>query len=513
MAPGSTTAPSFGVTPARTLSRHERAVSVRRHLIATFDVTCVVAALTVELLLGPLTALCVLTAFLGVVLARRHQRGARVLELLVACWLLVVCAPLMLAAAGWIKLHDGGPVLAPEKRSRPNGSPYVLWSFRVQDLTTGQPTTPGRWLHGHSLHALPAIVNVLRGDIGLIGRLPRIGLVPDLDPAPPTPYVVHVTEVLGGVRTYLDLMLEHSNGSVRYGFVLAQESDCADELRDRGHDVAVVAMPRTMMMLGSVLAAHRLRRTLHAMAPDVVHLHSSQAGLVGRLAWARRGRFVVYTPHAYYYLGKSGVARLVLLTAEIVLARLFPTKVLTTSPSETARAIRDVRVPAPRVATCTNAVAIPSDAGPRELCGGTARVGLIGRVSAQKNLSMYLRVAARLQRDPRVAAECHFVGLGHYEDDLAALHSLMHEAGLSEGSLEVHRWMPRADLLVWLRSCDVIVLTSDYESFGYALAEASACGIPVVGTDIDGIRDVVLDRVSGFIVPRDDDAAMAERVV
>ena len=90
---------------------------------------------------------------------------------------------------------------------------------------------------------------------------------------------------------------------------------------------------------------------------------------------------------------------------------------------------------------------------------------------------------------------------------------MMHDAGLSDGDLDVHSWMPREDLLAWLRSCDVIVLTSQYESFGYALAEASACGIPVVGTNIDGIRDVVLDGVSGFVVPLDDDAAMAERVV
>ena len=84
-------------------------------------------------------------------------------------------------------------------------------------------------------------------------------------------------------------------------------------------------MPRTRTLLREVSAARRLRRTLTSMAPDVVHLHSSQAGLVGRLAWARKGQFVIHTPHAYYYLGKSGIARWVFLSAEeSSWLRLFP---------------------------------------------------------------------------------------------------------------------------------------------------------------------------------------------
>ena len=122
----------------------------------------------------------------------------------------------------------------------------------------------------------------------------------------PTPYVVHVTEVLGGVQTYLQLIHDHSPGAARYGYVLARESGFADELRACGHDVRVVPMPRTRTLVRELLAARRLRRTLREMSPDVVHLHSSQAGLVGRLAWARRGRAVLYTPHAFFYLGKSG---------------------------------------------------------------------------------------------------------------------------------------------------------------------------------------------------------------
>ena len=500
---------------APSAARLDRDESVRRRLITAFNIAWVSIATAVAFAVGLLPALSLLVAPGVIVLASRSRRGARVLELTAAWWLLVACAPLMLVAAVWVRRHDGGPVLLREKRLRQDGSPYLLLSFRVQDLRTGAPTPPGTWLRERDLHVLPGLVNVLRSDIPLTRRLPVSGGPHGRTSgsATRTPFVVHVTEVLGGVETYLRLMVDHSHDSVVYGFVFARESPFADELRDRGHRVAIVPMPRTRTLVREVLAARDVRRALRQMNPDVVHLHSSQAGLVGRIAWARRGRFVVHTPHAYYYLGKTGAARFALLVAEILLGRLFPTRVLTTSPSETARAVHDVRIPARRVTTCTNAVAIPPSTSPRELTGAVPRVGMVGRISAQKNVSMYLRVVSRLQNDPRVTTSCHFVGLGHYDDDTASFHAMMHGAGVDEGDLEVHRWMPRDDLLTWLDSCDVLVLTSDYESFGYALAEASACGIPVVGTDIDGIRDVVLDRVSGFLVPRDDDAAMAERIV
>ncbi len=323
--------------------------------------------------------------------------------------------------------------------------------------------------------------------------------------------VVHVTEAYGGVETYLQLMLDHwADDHVEFAFVLGEDGDLADRLRASGHEVVVVEMPRTTTRVRELRAVLRLRRALRRLSPDVVHLHSSQAGFIGRLAWARRGT-TVYTPHAFYYLGKTGLARRVFRGVEQVLARAFPCRVVATSPSEAHRAVHDVGHPASRVVTVTNGVE-GAGATPR-LPQRRVRVGAATRVCPQKDVDTYLRMVRRLRDRLGDDVTCDLVGVGHYADDDQTLAAALAGASVTPDDVTITPWIPRAELREWLRTCDVVVLPSRYESFGYLLAEANAVGVPVLGTDVDGIRDVVVPGVNGYLVAPHDDAALAEHVV
>ena len=326
--------------------------------------------------------------------------------------------------------------------------------------------------------------------------------------------VTHVLEAYGGVETYLRLLLDHwQDDDVRFSFVLGHDNSFAAELRERGHTVAVVPMPRTRSQLSGLASARRLRGVIRELAPDVVHLHSSQAGFVGRLACIGSSSRVVYTPHAFYYLGMTGARRRLFMTAERVLARLCPTQVLATSPSEAHRAVTDVGVPDRRVSTLLNAVEISGTAFRPRPVAGPLRVGMVGRVCPQKGLETFVGAAASLARSRPSDFEFHLVGVGHYVGDDAVLESLCDRAGMDSSDLHRRAWLPRPQVLEWMCGCDVIVLSSRFESFGYALAEAGACGVAAVGTDTDGIRDVVEDGVSGLLFPVDDADALARLLI
>ena len=65
-----------------------------------------------------------------------------------------------------------------------------------------------------------------------------------------------------------------------------------------------------------------------------------------------------------------------------------------------------------------------------------------------------------------------------------------------------------------MRSADFLVLaTEPPESFGLVYVEAMASGLPVIGTDIPGVRTIVRDGRNGFLVPRDDVPALASSLV
>jgi exopolysaccharide biosynthesis polyprenyl glycosylphosphotransferase len=117
------------------------------------------------------------------------------LDYLGAMALLVVSSPLFLVTALLIKLTSPGPVLFRQMRSGLNGSPFTIYKFRTMVTNaeqlkheleamnemsgpvfkvTGDPriTPVGKWLRRFSLDELPQLVNVLRGEMSLVGPRP-----------------------------------------------------------------------------------------------------------------------------------------------------------------------------------------------------------------------------------------------------------------------------------------------------------------------------------------------------
>lgn len=123
-------------------------------------------------------------------------------DLVAACVSLVVLAPVLAAVALAIRLDDGGPVFFRQRRAGRNGEPFTIVKFRSMDVdaerqlpelvdldTLADPmfklrpdpriTRVGRFLRRFSLDELPQLLNVLRGDMSLVGPRPEEVLVTD----------------------------------------------------------------------------------------------------------------------------------------------------------------------------------------------------------------------------------------------------------------------------------------------------------------------------------------------
>jgi glycosyltransferase involved in cell wall biosynthesis len=120
-------------------------------------------------------------------------------------------------------------------------------------------------------------------------------------------------------------------------------------------------------------------------------------------------------------------------------------------------------------------------------------VTMVGRLRAQKNYPMFLRVAreAQLQNLP-----LHFiaVGTGAMKDELVEL-----AAGLGVQD-RVHFIGLRTDIPAILRSSDIFLFTTLYEGFPNALLEAMAAGLPVITTNFAGADELIKDGINGRIV-------------
>ena len=112
--------------------------------------------------------------------------GKRVFDLIASAMGLILVSPLMLLIALLIKLHDGGPIFFLQERIGRYGKPFRIYKFRTMvtnaeqrgpSLTTSNDpriTPIGRLLRKYKLDELPQLINVLKGEMSLVGPRPEI---------------------------------------------------------------------------------------------------------------------------------------------------------------------------------------------------------------------------------------------------------------------------------------------------------------------------------------------------
>ncbi|MHB8079889.1 MAG: glycosyltransferase family 4 protein [Candidatus Krumholzibacteriia bacterium] len=141
----------------------------------------------------------------------------------------------------------------------------------------------------------------------------------------------------------------------------------------------------------------------------------------------------------------------------------------------------------------------------RRLWGVPAEAPLalaVGGLTPQKDHDLLARAAARL-RGPLPEARVVVVGEGFLRP---ALEARVGALGLADRFL-LPGFLP--DVRPALAAADLLVLSSDNEGMAWVLLEALACGLPIVATDVPGVRACVEPGVNGLIVPPRDEAALA----
>jgi glycosyltransferase involved in cell wall biosynthesis len=313
--------------------------------------------------------------------------------------------------------------------------------------------------------------------------------------------VLHVAApVDGGVPRYVAGLVRDQ---LERGWSVAVASPPGGDLERLLEGTEAVLVPwRARRSPGpSVLAeAALLARIADDVDPDVVHLHSSKAGLAGRLA-LRGSRPTVFTPNAWSFEAVAGVVRRASVAWERYAAR-WADAIMCVSEAERIRGAELFEAPWRVVLTGVDLEAFPQ-ATPADRRAARARLELgpgplvvcVGRLCAQKGQDVLLRAwPSILERVPD--AELALVGEG---PDRPKLERLASPGTTFAGA--------RTDVPDWLVAADVVAQPSRWEGMSIVMLEAMACGRSVVMTDVDGVREAM--DVSGAVVPVEDPDALA----
>jgi len=215
---------------------------------------------------------------------------------------------------------------------------------------------------------------------------------------------------------------------------------------------------------------------------------------------------VVHTFHGHVLYGYFGkIKSWVFLWIEKILA-LFTDRIVTVSGSLKKQLVEEYRI-APEKKVQVVELGFELDdllkLEPREN-SDYVNIGIVGRLVPVKNHKMLFRIAKRLREN-----KVKFIIIGDGELRLE-LENYVRELGI-EDIVEFRGWVK--DVTEIYRDLDILVLTSLNEGTPVSIIEAMAGGRPVVATNVGGVRDIVEDGRSGYLVESNNGEVFIEKLL
>jgi glycosyltransferase involved in cell wall biosynthesis len=265
----------------------------------------------------------------------------------------------------------------------------------------------------------------------------------------------------------------------------------------------LIQVRRKLSPLRDALGVIELVRLFRRLRPDVVHLNSSKAGILGRIAAVTaRVPVRIFTAHGWAFKATAGGDSRLYRLADRAVEPL-SSMVICVSENERRAGLAARVCTAKRSIVIRNAVDVEAAPSRPRGDGFPVQVVSVGRLAAPKDFPTLVAAMAQLPED---SAHLRVLGDGPLRGELEAQR---HALGL-DTAVEFAGEVP--DARPHLQDADVFVLSSLSEGMPVSILEAMAAGLPVVASAVDGLEEVVLDGETGFLTPIGDASALATKL-
>lgn len=333
--------------------------------------------------------------------------------------------------------------------------------------------------------------------------------------------IIHISEATsGGVWTHLN-QLEDNLPSTKFEqlFIISSlknpNLNSSPELQKRNY--YIVDMVREINVFKDLLSIFKVYRILFKEKPDILHCHSSKAGVIGRVSsiFLRKTK-IVYTPHSFAFNNfNSRVKNFIFITIEKLMG-LITDKLVCVSQGEYNEALKRKIIKTDNLAVIKNGVHIKemysekSKISKKDFLinhgfqGDEYVIGFVGRLAIQKDPFTFLKACLGLN-DFNIAV--FILGDGPLEKDikLEIKKSGMEKRICSVGYIE--------ETNQYFENFDLFVSTSLWEGLPYAILESMNLEIPVIASSIDGVTELIEDGKTGVLFTVKDDEVLKDRII
>ncbi len=307
--------------------------------------------------------------------------------------------------------------------------------------------------------------------------------------------VVHVVEALaGGVTTYFkDLSnffgaVENSKGietTIIYSDNRKEvDSEKVENEFSHGVDFVKINMVREFSVVNDFISTLKLIKTLKKIKPDIVHLHSSKAGVVGRIACFfvfNKKIKIYYTPHGYSFIRTdiSSFSKKIYWFIEKNIQFIFGGTTIACGDTEYKIAKKIGKSILNRNGISVNEINQYYNKPENDVL----TIGIVARITNARNPVLFNNIALRYPH-------YNFIWIGDGELNYK----------LNAPNIKITGWfMDTKSVLIELNNIDIYLQTSLWEGLPIAVLEAMALKKPVIATNVIGNKDAVLNNETGFL--------------
>ncbi|MBS3737486.1 MAG: glycosyltransferase [Psychroflexus sp.] len=302
-------------------------------------------------------------------------------------------------------------------------------------------------------------------------------------------HVLHISETfVTGVYTYIQSICAFTaqDDRIKTSIIYSPNREGTDELdfeKDFSENVELIPirMQREISLKKDFKSLKQLQNAVKQIQPDIIHLHSSKAGVLGRIAAKAYPKAkVYYTPHGYAFLRNdiSFIKQKFFKMVEKLIPYVYKGVTLACGDYEHELAKSFGKSILIRNGVSLREFYIDSNGK----SGKLKSIVTVGRISFQKNPELFNAIALKFPN-------LNFIWIG--DGELKQV--------LTASNVKVSGWLDRKAVLKLLAKQDVYIQTSLWEGLPFTIIEAMALQKPIIASNVMGNKDIVEHIKNGFL--------------
>ena len=252
-----------------------------------------------------------------------------------------------------------------------------------------------------------------------------------------------------------------------------------------------------------IKAVLEIRKIVKEIGPDIIAIHSSKAGIIGRISgWSLRIP-TIFTAHGWSYTdGVPKKKQRFYILFEKVVGRISD-GVIAVSEYDKQLAIKHRVLPEGKMLTIHNGVhdieIQEKFASPDE----QPKIIMVARFAQPKRQLQLLKALNQLRH---IQWKMFFAGEGPL---LREAEVYVEDVGLSDRVCFLGN---RQDITELLHQSDLFALMSDWEGLPLSILEAMRCGLPIIASDVGGVNEAVHQSKNGYVIPKNDSKELIDKL-